>query len=49
MAVMWMALVLPGLIDCMWPLWDAERRAFHDIICGTHVVRAPKPATTWTP
>jgi len=27
------------LADYLWPLWDRENRALHDLIAGTHVVR----------
>ena len=32
--------VLPWLLDVLWPLWDDENRALHDMIVSTHVVRA---------
>jgi uncharacterized RDD family membrane protein YckC len=28
------------LLDVLWPLWDNENRALHDMVAGTHVVRA---------
>ena len=28
------------LVDCLWPLWERESRALHDLVAGTHVVRA---------
>jgi uncharacterized RDD family membrane protein YckC len=28
------------LVDGLWPLWDAEKRALHDIIVNTRVVRS---------
>jgi uncharacterized RDD family membrane protein YckC len=31
---------LAGLIDVLWPLWDEENRALHDMIVNTRVVRA---------
>jgi uncharacterized RDD family membrane protein YckC len=31
---------IPWLLDSLWPLWDDENRALHDMICSTHVVRA---------
>jgi uncharacterized RDD family membrane protein YckC len=27
------------VIDYLWPLWESEKRALHDLIAGTHVVR----------
>ena len=29
---------LPWLIDVLWPLWDRENRALHDMIVKSHVV-----------
>lgn len=49
MALLWIAFVVPGLLDCLWPLWDRERRALHDLICRTHVVQVDSPRRTWTP
>jgi uncharacterized RDD family membrane protein YckC len=31
---------LAWLIDCLWPLWDDENRALHDLIVDSRVVRA---------
>jgi uncharacterized RDD family membrane protein YckC len=31
--------VLPWLLDVLWPLWDGENRALHDMAVQTHVVR----------
>jgi uncharacterized RDD family membrane protein YckC len=28
------------IVDVLWPLWDDERRALHDILAGTRVVKA---------
>jgi uncharacterized RDD family membrane protein YckC len=28
-----------SVVDGLWPLRDRERRALHDMICSTHVVR----------
>jgi uncharacterized RDD family membrane protein YckC len=28
------------LLDVLWPLWDEQNRALHDMVAGTHVVRA---------
>jgi len=34
-----------GIIDVLWPLWQAENRALHDLIAGTRVVQAqPLPS-----
>jgi uncharacterized RDD family membrane protein YckC len=32
--------VIPTLLDWLWPLWDDENRALHDMIVSSHVVRA---------
>ena len=31
---------IPWLVDVLWPLWDAENRALHDMIVKSHVLRA---------
>ena len=31
---------IPYLLDALWPLWDDERRAIHDMIVDTRVVDA---------
>jgi uncharacterized RDD family membrane protein YckC len=31
--------VLPWLLDSLWPLWDGENRAVHDMIVSTHVIK----------
>ena len=31
---------IPYLLDALWPLWDDERRAIHDMVVGTRVVDA---------
>jgi uncharacterized RDD family membrane protein YckC len=33
-------LLLPPLLDVLWPLWDGSRRALHDIMANTHVVKS---------
>jgi uncharacterized RDD family membrane protein YckC len=35
-------LVLPYLLDVLWPLWQPENRALHDLAAGTRVVKAPR-------
>lgn len=32
--------LLPYLLDALWPLWDEEHRAVHDMVVGTRVVEA---------
>lgn len=31
---------VPWLLDGLWPLWDSENRALHDMVVSSHVVRA---------
>jgi uncharacterized RDD family membrane protein YckC len=31
---------IPPLLDVLWPLWDDQNRALHDMIVSTHVIRA---------
>jgi uncharacterized RDD family membrane protein YckC len=31
---------LVQLLDYLWPLWDDENRALHDMVVSTHVVKA---------
>ena len=30
---------IPTILDVLWPLWDDENRALHDMIVRTHVLR----------
>ena len=32
--------VIPWFLNYLWPLWDDENRALHDMVFSTHVVRA---------
>ena len=32
--------LVPYLLDVLWPLWDDENRAVHDMVVGTRVVKA---------
>jgi len=32
--------VIPWLLDVLWPLWDDQNRALHDMAVQTHVIRA---------
>jgi uncharacterized RDD family membrane protein YckC len=32
--------LLPYLLDALWPLWDDQHRAIHDMVVGTLVVEA---------
>jgi uncharacterized RDD family membrane protein YckC len=40
---------LISLIDDLWPLWDRESRALHDMIAQTHVWRVDPPAQKTSP
>lgn len=31
---------IPWLVDSLWPLWEDENRALHDLIVKSHVVKA---------
>jgi uncharacterized RDD family membrane protein YckC len=31
--------LIPWLLDNLWPLWDDENRALHDMVVKTHVIR----------
>ncbi len=31
---------LPLLLDYLWPLWDDQERALHDMIVSSHVIKA---------
>jgi uncharacterized RDD family membrane protein YckC len=31
---------IPTILDDLWPLWDGENRALHDMLVSSHVVRA---------
>ena len=33
-------LSIPTILDYLWPLWDDENRALHDMVASTRVVRA---------
>jgi uncharacterized RDD family membrane protein YckC len=41
-AVFVSAFVLPYVLDVLWPLWQPENRALHDLIAGTRVVQAER-------
>jgi len=38
MTVFYLVLVVPYLLDNLWPLWDNRRQAWHDKIAGSIVV-----------
>ncbi len=41
MVVLGWILFIPLLIDCLWPLWDPNRQAWHDKAASSVVVNAP--------
>jgi uncharacterized RDD family membrane protein YckC len=32
--------LIPYLLDFLWPLWDDQNRALHDMVVSTHVVQS---------
>jgi len=30
---------LASVLDALWPLWDEENRALHDLVVNTRVIR----------
>lgn len=38
--------LLPYVLDALWPLWDEQHRAIHDMVVGTLVVEA-QPRSPW--
>ncbi len=40
-SVLWMVIYIPGIINCLSPLWDAKRQAWHDHAANTVVVDVP--------
>jgi uncharacterized RDD family membrane protein YckC len=40
--VLQVLLFLPYLLSVLWPLWQPEKRALHDLAAGTRVVKAPR-------
>lgn len=40
-------LVLFGIVDALWPLWDPMRQALHDKIVGSVVVKVPVPGPVY--
>jgi uncharacterized RDD family membrane protein YckC len=39
------------IVDSLWPLWEGQRRALHDLGTGTRVVRVQagaRPHRAWT-
>jgi uncharacterized RDD family membrane protein YckC len=31
--------IIPWLLNYLWPLWDDQNRALHDMVVSTHVMR----------
>lgn len=40
--VVWYVLVIPGLLNVLWPLWDRKRQAWHDMVANSVVVDASR-------
>ncbi|MGH9155660.1 MAG: RDD family protein [Acidimicrobiales bacterium] len=38
--LLWYMLFIPGLLDVLWPLWDARRQTWHDKAVNSVVVEA---------
>ena len=38
-AVLLQLLVVPWILDCLWPLWDGDNQTLHDKMAGTVVLR----------
>jgi uncharacterized RDD family membrane protein YckC len=38
--VLLILLVLPVILDFLWPLWDSQNQTLHDKMAGTFVVRS---------
>jgi uncharacterized RDD family membrane protein YckC len=38
-AVLWSVYYVPGVIDCLWPLWDKQAQTWHDKVSRSVVVR----------
>jgi uncharacterized RDD family membrane protein YckC len=32
-------LIIPGLLDVLWPMWDRKKQTIHDKLVGSVVVR----------
>ena len=37
-SLFWWLLLIPGLLDVLWPLWDGRRQTWHDKVVGSVVV-----------
>ena len=37
--ILWALLIIPGLLDVLWPLWDPKKQTLHDKLVGSVVVR----------
>ena len=37
--VAWWLLLIPGLVDVLWPLWDGRNQTLHDKLVNTVIVR----------
>jgi len=32
-------LIIPGLLDVLWPLWDGKKQSLHDKLVGSVVIQ----------
>ena len=39
-ALLWQVCGIPGIVDSLWPIWDAQKQSLHDKVAGAIVVRA---------
>jgi uncharacterized RDD family membrane protein YckC len=37
--ILWLMLLIPGLLDVLWPMWDRKKQTIHDKLVGSVVVR----------
>jgi uncharacterized RDD family membrane protein YckC len=38
-SILWSVYYVPGIIDCLWPLWDKRAQTWHDKVSRSVVVR----------
>lgn len=36
---LWVLLIVPGLLDVLWPLWDPKKQTLHDKLVGSVVIQ----------
>jgi len=40
-SILWVAFIIPGVIDVLFPLWDPKHQTLHDKAAGSIVVQVP--------